>query len=134
MISIATFIKSQKFKYLVAGLWNTVFGYLIGGGVFTLLQDRLHIILIGVLANFASISMAFFTYKKFIFRTHGNWIAEYFRCYAVYGLSALISIFLLWITVDKFQMNIWLAQGLVIPLVFIISYFGHNSFTFKKKN
>lgn len=76
--------------------------------------------------------MAFFIYKKYVFKTHGNWVTEYFRCYTVYGFTSVLSIFLIWIAVDVININIWLAQGLVLPMVIVISYLGHNLFTFRK--
>lgn len=129
---LTRYLDSNKIRYLIAGIWNTIFGYLCGVGVFLLLEDRLHIILIGIIANIIAISMAFFIYKKYVFKTHGNWVAEYFRCYTVYGFTSVVSIFLIWIAVDVISLNIWLAQGLVLPVVFLISYLGHNLFTFRK--
>lgn len=132
MNQLATLAESYKFRYVIAGMWNTVFGYLCGVGLFLLLQDKLHIIFIGITSNIIAISMAFFVYKKYVFKTNGNWLVEYFRCYAVYGFTSVLSIFLIWITVDVIGINIWLAQGLAVPLVFVISYLGHNLFTFRK--
>jgi putative flippase GtrA len=36
-----------------------------------------------------NISVAYFTYKFFVFRTKGNYLAEWFKCFAVYGTGMI---------------------------------------------
>ena len=127
-------VKSEKFRYLVAGAWNTVFGYGLGVGAYLLLSQILHIIYISILANIVAITMSFLTYKLFVFRTSGEWLKEYLKIYLVYGTTAAIGTILLWIFVDFFYINIWLSQGLVLSSVFIFSFFLNRNFTFKKAN
>ena len=127
-------VKSEKFRYLVAGAWNTVFGYGLGVGAYLLLSQKLHIIYISILANIVAITMSFLTYKLFVFRTSGEWLKEYLKIYLVYGTTAAIGTILLWIFVDFFYINIWLSQGLVLSSVFIFSFFLNRNFTFKKAN
>ena len=84
-----------------------------------------------IISNVLSITMAFFSYKVFVFKTQGNWIKEYIRTYLVYGTSSLIGILILYIGVDFLKLPFWLVQGLAIILVAIISYISHSKFTFK---
>lgn len=118
-------------KYLYAGVWNTLFGYLSGVFIFKIFENNLSVIVIGVIANALSISMSFFTYKIFVFQTVGNWLQEYLRSYVVYGAMAIFSIFSLDILINYLKFNIWTAQALTIILGVIISYLGHRNFTFK---
>lgn len=124
-------ILSEKIRYLLAGVWNSVFGYVIGGSCYLLLQEYLHTIWIGILANIAAISMSFLIYKIFVFRSPGNWLREYVKMYLVYGFGAVISAVLIWMLVDIFYLNIWLALGIAWVLVFSLSFFLNRSFTFK---
>jgi len=125
---------SRSARYLMAGAWNTAFGYSIGIALYLLLAEHLHVILIGVICNLISITMSFTIYKLFVFQTHGNWLYEYARSYLVYGFMAVLSIFLLWVFIDFGQMNIWIAQALTMVLTVVISYLGHKTFTFKVPN
>lgn len=125
-------IHSEKLRYLLVGGWNTAFGYLVGVGLFLMLGQHLHIVLIAIISNVIAITMSFVAYKILVFRTHGKWLIEYLKCYLVYGGNALIGVFLLWIFVDYFSMNIWLAQGAIILLAVIFSYLLHKRFTFKR--
>ena len=87
---------------------------------------------IGLLVNIVTISVSFLTYKLFVFKTSGNWWAEYLKAYVVYGTLALLSVFILWILVDVYKVTIWLAQGLLVIVTVIISYVGHSNITFKR--
>lgn len=125
-------MKTKKpIKYLVVGGWNTVFGYFSTIGFYKLFAAYLHIILIATMTNILTISMSFATYKLLVFQTEGNWWKEYARSYVVYGLAAIISIMGLWVLVDVFHVDIWISQGLVMIIVVIMSYFGHDRYTFK---
>lgn len=118
------------YRYLYVGTWNTIFGYVTGVLTYKLINDISNVIIVGIVSNIISISMSFLTYKIFVFRTSGNWLREYLKCYLVYGIMALLSIFMLWIFLDLLQINIWLSQGLIILATTAISYTSHKKFTF----
>ncbi len=123
--------KRMPLRYLVAGGWNTLFGYSAGVGLYKLLSPILHIIVIAIIANILAISMSFLTYKLFVFRTKGNWLQEYMRTYAVYGIMGVAGALFLWGLLDFAGLNIWLSQGLVIICTVWLSYLGHSRFTFR---
>ena len=79
------YLERRPLRYLLAGGWNTVFGYATSVGLYALLADMLHITLIAGIASIVSITMSFLTYKIFVFKTSGNWLIEYGRSYLVYG-------------------------------------------------
>lgn len=124
---------AAKVRFLVAGAWNTIFGYVCAVSLYYFFGGFLNIIVIGVISNILSISMSFITYKVFVFRTRGNWIKEYLRTYLVYGVSSLIGIFILYVGVDFLKLAFWFVQGFAIILVTLITYFSHSRFTFKTK-
>jgi len=123
---------SSKARYLIAGGWNTFFGYGVGVGLYNALSPAVHVLIIGAIANVLSISMSFLTYKLFVFRTKGGWLREYVRTYIVYGGASLLGILLLWLLVDGCGLKIWLAQAGVIVFTVVVSYTGHSRFTFRR--
>lgn len=125
---------NKHLRYLLAGGWNTVFGYGIMIFLFKILSNFLNIVVIAIIGNFLSITMSFLTYKTFVFQKKGNWVYEYLRCYLVYGGLAILNIVMNWVFVDYFHISIWISQGICIPVAVLISYFGHSKFTFKNKN
>jgi putative flippase GtrA len=117
-------------KYLIVGGWNTIFGYVLGLIVFKIFSSSLHIITIGLMINFLSITMSFITYKLFVFKTNNFWFIEYMRSFLVYGAASIFNVLLLWILVDIMKIQFWLAQGIVTPIMIFSSYLGHKKFTF----
>ena len=124
-------LDAQAIRYFFAGLWNTVFGYIVGLLLYHYYGTKIGVFFVGILANIFAITMSFLTYKLFVFRTIGNWWKEYLKAYFVYGTSAFLGILLLTFFVDILKFEFWIAQGVVIVLGVLISYFGHKLFTFK---
>lgn len=127
-------LDAKQARYLIVGGGNTAFGYGITVGLYYLLVHHLHIVVISLIANVIGITVSFITYKVFVFRTHGQWLREYLRAYVVYGFAALLSTALLWLLVNMAGIRIWIAQGVVVVLIVILSYLGHNFFTFARKS
>lgn len=119
-------------RYLLVGGFNTLVGYGLGVGLYLALADRLHILVIGLIANVLAISFSFTSYKYLVFRSPGHWLAEYLRSYLVYGGSAVVGIMLLWLLVDGLRLPIWLAQGVAMSMTIVASYLGHDRFTFRR--
>jgi putative flippase GtrA len=124
--------RRREWRYLLVGGFNTLVGYSLGVGLYLALSPLLHILVIGVIANFLAITVSFTTYKHLVFRTHGHWLEEYLRSYVVYGGTAVLGIMLLWLLVDGLRLPIWVAQGIAMLLTVIVSYFGLARFTFRR--
>lgn len=83
-------------RYLCVGVTNTVFGYLTYAIAFTLLGaffSRGFLYLAAPLAAVVStpinITFAYLGYKFFVFRTKGNYLREWLKCFAVYGTGMI---------------------------------------------
>ena len=122
--------KNIKLKFLVAGLVNTSVGYLIGLFAYEMLNTKVHIIIISLLANFFAISFSFLNYKIFVFKTKDHWIQEYLKSFVVYGGVVVFGTILIWILVDLLKIQFWISQIIVILITSIISFIGHRLFTF----
>lgn len=122
---------SRQWRFLVAGAWNTLFGYVAGIALYSQIGRTVGVIVVGILGSILSISMAFLTHKLFVFRTSGHWVSEYLRSYVVYGGTAGVGIALLYLFVEILAIPFWLAQLLVIAATVVASYLGHSRFTFR---
>jgi putative flippase GtrA len=120
----------KKTRYLIAGIWNSVFGYGIGLLIYESFYLRFHIIIISAIANILAISVAFLVYKLFVFKTTGNWLIEYLKCYLVYGGSAVVGTVLIWLFVDFLKWPFWISQAIVMGIAIAFSYFLHRIYTF----
>jgi putative flippase GtrA len=90
------FPPGQFARYLCIGIFNTFFGYISFVVVFTLLNAVLpgHLLYLTVvfawmLATPLNITVSYIGYKFFVFRTKGNYLGEWLKCFAVYGAGTI---------------------------------------------
>lgn len=134
------FPPGQFGRYLLVGGFNTVFGY----GCFALfvaILDRITphgYILASVLSGLINITVAYFNYKWFVFKTKGKYLREWARCVVVY--SGAIAINTLLLPVLVFAIRRWssfsdsapyIAGAVLIGGTTIYSFVGHKNFSFR---
>jgi putative flippase GtrA len=86
----------QFVRYVCIGVFNTLFGYISFAVILTLLNAALPtrflyltVILASVLSMPLNITLAYLGYKFFVFRTKGNYLGEWLKCFAVYGAGMI---------------------------------------------
>jgi putative flippase GtrA len=154
----------QFARYLLVGVWNTTFGYMMYAALTWVLSR--HVVFgylyAAVLSNFTAISVAFLGYKWFVFKTQGNYLREWLRCFVVYGAAALPGLLLLPMVVNaliyvcnvspgvrlghethfQFTAQYMSATFLTAPYIggailmagtVIVSFFGHKHFSFQMR-
>jgi putative flippase GtrA len=122
----------EKIRYLVVGVWNTVFSYLSFAVLYFLFSPRLHYLVLLAISNLMSITNAYAGYKIFVFRTRGNYIREYFRFYVVYGAAIAINFVLLPVCVELLKIPPLVAAALLTAFTVASSYLGHKHFSFRR--
>jgi putative flippase GtrA len=90
------FPAGQFIRYLCMGAFNTLFGYISFAVTLTLLNAflptgllYLTVILASILPTPLNITVAYFCYKFLVFRTKGNYLSEWLKCFAVYGTGMI---------------------------------------------
>jgi putative flippase GtrA len=130
----------QFARYLMVGAWNTIFGYSTYALLTALLMPRMRFgyILASVFSSLLNITVAYFGYKFFIFKTQGNYLAEWFRCILVYGSALLPGLVLLPLLVEGLHYGFrldrsapYIAGALLMGLTVIYSFLGHKNFSFR---
>lgn len=132
-------IRAEFFRYLGVGVCNTLFGYGCFAA-FTMVLNPLipyGYVLAGLLSNLFAITFAFFGYKWFVFRTHGDYLKEWMRCVAVYSGSILLSTAALPVVVAIVRRQTgdvntapYIAGAIVLAFSVIFSFLGHRRITF----
>jgi putative flippase GtrA len=120
----------EKINYLLVGGWNTVFGYVAFLSLYFLFGEKIHYLVLLVVSNILSITNAYIGYKIFVFKTRGNYAREYARFYLVYGGAMALNFVLLPVCVEFLRLSPPIAQGGLVFLNVIFSYFGHKHFSF----
>ena len=131
---------SQFIRYLLAGGFNTVFGY----SLFALLNwsfrglGSFSYIYAAALSNLIAITVAFFGYKWFVFRTRGNYLIEWVRCIGVYGSITAIGLVGLPILVPIVRSHSqrperapYIAAAILTVITVIFSFLGHKNISFR---
>jgi putative flippase GtrA len=143
---------AQFVRYIVVGVWNTALNYgLYAWFTYIFTKHTVHGYLYAyILSNIIGITVAFFGYKIFVFKTKGNWLKEFGRCFFVYGsaiipgfialplLKNLIAHLTLYSVVginghliDLHKLAPYIAQAIITAFTVIYSFFGHRKFSFK---
>ena len=134
------FPPGQFGRYLLVGAGNTLFGFGCYAGLTALLTPHIPhaYILAAALSNLFNITFSYLSYKRFIFKTRGNYVREWMKCVAVYGGASLFAVMVLPVLVFFIRhltpMDAsapYLAGGIVAASTAVASFIGHKSFTFR---
>ncbi len=86
----------QFLRYLCVGVFNTLFGYctfLIAVKLLSAVIPARYLSLTAIAGSIIStplnITVAYFGYKFFVFKTQGNYLLEWLKCFAVYGTGMI---------------------------------------------
>jgi putative flippase GtrA len=127
-------------RYLLVGAWNTLFGY----GSFAFFTKILSpliphsYIVASVISSLLDISVAYFGYKFFVFKTKGNYLREWIRCVGVYSGGIIFGVVTLPILVALIRRNTrfvaqapYIAGALLTAFMVVYSFVGHKKFSFR---
>ena len=128
-----------KLRFLMVGIWNTVFGYLVFVGfdsLFTPLFSRRYVAYMSavVLSNILAIINAYIFHKYITFKSRIKGIGvvfEFLKFSTTYLVAFCLSLLILPIFVEILNITPELAGALVIFCCTVISYVGHSKFSFK---
>lgn len=128
----------QKIRFLLVGVWNTLFGYV----VFLLLNELCTLFLspryvaymtASVLGNVLAITNAFFFHKHFTFQSKESGagaLREYCRFAGTNLFTFLLGLILLPLFVEVLGMTLPVAAAVIILVCTAFSYLGHSRFSF----
>lgn len=124
--------ESAKFRYLLIGLWNTLAGYAIFAGLYLLTGAWTGYMVTAALSHLLAVTQSFSTQRCLVFRSRGNWWAEYLRFHVAHLGSLMFGLGLLPVLVELFGLPPLLAQASITLLIVALSYFVHQRFTFRR--
>ena len=128
-----------KSRFVVVGIWNTIFGY----GVFCLLETLFTQLFSSkfagymvamVLAQILAVTNAFIWHKYITFKSKVKGkaiIAEYFRFSATYVVTFVLGLVLLPAFVEIMHMTPKIAAAIITLICMVFSYLGHSKFSFR---
>jgi putative flippase GtrA len=139
---IGTVFRGDFILYLVIGAWNTVFGYAVYA-LFTYILDGYNVkfsyMYAYLLGNMISITQSFVAHKYIVFKSKGNFLDEYKKCWIVYGSTTVLNFFLLpafvyfssLILPEQYKMfDKYLGGIATAGISAVIGFVGHTKITF----
>ncbi len=131
-----------KIRFFFIGVWNTIFSFLVYislDHLFTFVFQKRYMAYMtaAILANIISTTNSFIFHKYFTFKStvRGKGIImEYIKFYSTYTVTNILGLALLPVFVEAFKIDPKISGALLIPIIAIVSYFGHSKFSFAKKN
>ena len=131
-----------KIRFLFIGIWNTIFGYLVYISLdylFTFVFQKrfMAYMTAAIVSNIIATISAFLFHKHITFQStvRGKGvIIEFLKFYSTYTVTNILGLLLLPVFVEVFKIDPKIAGALLIPVVAIVSYFGHSRFSFAKKS
>ena len=130
-----------KFKFLLVGGWNTVFGFVIFVLLYKIFKSIFEIDYFAytsaqIFGTVLAIINAYICHKYFTFRsdTKGKkMIMEFFRFSTTYVVVFLLGLGLMPLFVEVFKINPIVSSIILNVIVIFSSYIAHSRFSFKKK-
>lgn len=138
--------KGEVIRFLMVGGGNTLFSIALQaafGALFAKLYPHAVQSWIAIAAVIAAtpfgVTFSFFGFKHFVFRTKGNYLKEWLRCFAVYGPTIPAAILIVGVATRLYEMTSLphhLAKDAAFvtnsAIIAVYSYLGHKKFSFKR--
>jgi putative flippase GtrA len=129
----------QLLRYLFVGAWNTLFGYSLFALLTYVLTDQVQYayMVASPLSHVINVTVAFLSYKHFVFRAEGSLLRQYLRCHIVYGSAFVVNFALLPIFVGGLQLIVgsqryvpYVVGGVLTLFTVSVSFLAHKHFSF----
>ncbi len=129
-----------KARFVLVGVWNTIFGYLVFcllDSLFMNIFDPRYIAYMSamILTYIISPVNAYISHKYITFKSKVKGkeiITEFLRFVSTYVVTFLLSLILLPFFVEIFHITPKISAAMVMFVCTVISYLGHSRFSFRQ--
>lgn len=130
-IKILWFRIPDQIRFLLVGGFNAGVSYLIFSAICLILGEAYYQIALAAAWILSSV-VSFTTHRCFVFNVEGNLFKQYCKCCTTWVFSYLINASLLELFVQKFELNVYLAQIIATFTCAVFTYILFKTFAFKK--
>ena len=113
-------------KFVCIGILNTLVGY----GAFFILLSFLNYLVALIVAHFIGVTNSYLWNKYWTFQVKKFQATELVRFNIVYLFALGANMIILYIAVELLAVDPKVGQLAVLPLVTLLSYFGHKNWSF----
>ncbi|WP_313401588.1 GtrA family protein [Stenotrophomonas sp.] len=121
----------ETLRFMIAGGWNTLFGYLAFVLVFFLFSRWLGLYWVIVIAYVIALPQSFLVQRYFVFRaSHRAWRRQFYRFSIVNTATFLLNMTLVPVVISKSGLIPVVAQALFTLVLAVVMYLAHKKFSF----
>lgn len=120
----------QQLRFVLLGGFNTLLSYLIFVFLIKIAAFSYQFSLIA--QYLITVNISIFSMRYYVFRSTHSLKTEYSKAWSVYLLMLALNYLFLYITIDRFQLNILLSQAVYTILSTAITYILHRFYSFRK--
>lgn len=130
-IQIPVWSAHQRIRFLVVGVWNTLFAYLAYGAVYALLHGHVHYLAISVLTHALAVTNAFVCQRHLVFGAQTPWWSAFLKFNLVqlgvlaWSLAGMV------LLVELLHCPAFIGQMLVMSVGIVASYLVNLKYTFR---
>lgn len=127
---IKYYLEKRFIRFLLVGGINTIVGY----GTFAIfIYFNYHYYFSYIMSYVIGIANSYIWNKLFTFKSKNKSYRELLRFISVYLISFVIGSIFLYTAVDMLKINEYVAGLINLIFVTLISWIGHNKFSFKEQ-
>lgn len=123
----------QELRFLLAGAYNTVFGYLTFTLLYFLLHTRIHYLVVALLCQPVSLTSAFIVHRNLVFKSQEQWQRSFIRFNLSQLAAFLFGVVGLYSLVRFGHLAPLVAQALVVTASVLVTYLLHRHFSFRRR-
>lgn len=125
-------VRDQRVAFLIVGAINTVVGYLVFAAFLVTVGRRWHYLVALACTYVVSVLFAFVLYRFVVFRVRGHVLADLWRFATVYVAALAVNFVLLPLLVEIAHLPVLVAQALIVLVTSVMSWVGHQKFSFRR--
>ena len=130
LVRVAGSEKSEKYRFVSVGAWNTLVGYLLFLATNATLGRYVPAVVVLVASYCVSLPHAFIMQRYCVFRTRAPWRTQFARFATANSFIFFANLVFLPVAIATTGANPVVAQGCFVVLSVVSSYFVHKYFSF----
>ena len=124
--------RRQQLRFLLAGAWNTVFGYFAFLLAYQLLGGSYASVPALILGYAFALPQSYVVQRFLVFRSRSAWRAQFTRFALANTAIFVANLAMLPMAIKLFDTDPRIAQAVFVVLSTIISYLAHKHFSFRQ--
>ncbi len=117
-------------RYLIAGIWNSIFGVVLFATLIKYFEDSLGYVIILGISYPISIVQSHYVQRRFVWESSYSYKKELSRFGAVYLFQFATNLMLLSIAVEILGFPVLISQIVIVAILILISFVINKKWTF----